>query len=528
MQPAPTNGRPSFVIVALACAVGAAFVLGATARGVGLTPDSTQYLAAATSATQGHGLVTFAWDAEPMRLTHFPPGYPLVLAAAARSGWPPASFARWFNAALFVATIVLAAVMTRRLAPGSFWAPLTVAGMFAVANDLVVAHSMVWTEPLYLTLTLVGLLTLAVAIERRSMALLVIAAAVAGCSAIVRYVGVANMAVVSLAALFWWPSSWWRRVRTAAAVSVVAVIPLTLLLLSGGDTNSATGSRQIAWHPVDAVDLRSLASVAVKWVTPLSDATFLTVVWLIGLSLLGGAVVAARSRAVRSQAAQAARSALARILLLYVAVYGGILTLSMSLADAQTEFDARLLAPLLAVAIMLGVVWLVWPRSQVRGVRLATAAILALVFVAELSRVVPWTRSARSEGIGLRRLAGSDSALVAATSRLPDSARVYSNRPYFLRVQTSRLVPGLPRERNPNSLLPNPRYAEQLRAMCDSAALRETYVVWFPEHESEDATANRYPAVGVGDVTSLPRRGGGGGGGGGGGRVLKVGLACRV
>ena len=528
-QGAPINRRWSFAALAIACVVGAAFVLGATTRGVGLTPDSTQYLAAANSATQGRGLVTFAWDAEPMRLTHFPPGYPLVLAAAARTGWSPASFARWFNAALFAATIVLAALMTRRLAPGSFWAPLTVAAMIAVANDLVVAHSMVWTEPLYLTLTLAGLLALAVAIERQSLALLGVAAGLAGCTAIVRYVGVANMAVVSLAALLWWPASWWRRVSTAAVISLVAAIPLAVVTVSGGGTDAATGSRQIAWHPIDSVDLRSLASVVVKWVTPLSDAAFLTVLWLIGFAVLAGSVIVWRTRAARSHATAqtAAPSILTRILLLYVAVYGVVLTLSMSLADAQTEFDARLLAPILAIAVMLGVVWLSWPPSHARGVRLATAALLVLVFGAELSRLVSWTKTARSEGIGLRRVDGLDSAMVAATSRLPESARVYSNRPYFLRVQTSRMVPGLPRERNPNSLLPNPRYAQQLRAMCDTAALRETYVVWFPEDESEDATANRYPMVGVGEVASLPgrRREGREGAGG---RVLKVGRGCRV
>jgi len=527
-QGAPTNRRWSFAILALACVVGAAFVLGATTRGVGLTPDSTQYLAVANSATQGHGLVTFAWDAEPMRLTHFPPGYPLVLAAAARTGWSPAGFARWFNAALFAVTIVLAALMTRRLAPGSFWAPLAVAALIAVANDLVEAHSMVWTEPLYLTLTLVGLLTLAVAIERQSIALLGVAAGLAGCSAIMRYIGVANMVVVSLAALLWWPASWWRRVWTAAAMSLVAAIPLAVLTLSGGGTDAATGSRQIAWHPIDTVDLRSLASVVVKWVTPWSDATFLTLVWLVVVAVLAGSLFVLRRRAARSQATAATASpVLARTLFLYVAVYGVVLSLAMSLADAQTELDARLLAPIQPIVVMLGVAWLTWPRSPGRGVRLATAALFALVFGAELSRVVSWTRTARSEGIGLRRLAGHDSAIVAATSRLPASALVYSNRPYFLRVQTSRMVPGLPRQRDPNSLLPNPRYAEQLRAMCDTAALRETYVVWFPEDESEDASANRYPTVGVGEVTSLPGWRGQGGGGEG-GRVLKVGPGCRV
>ncbi|MGQ0643265.1 MAG: ArnT family glycosyltransferase [Gemmatimonadaceae bacterium] len=525
-----TNAFPRFwyVGVALACIVGAVFVLGATSRGVGLSPDSVQYLTAAQSAADGRGLITYAWEGEPKPLTHFPPAYPLTLTAAARLGWSSAGFARWFNVGLFALTIVIAVVMTLRLAPHSPWPALSTAALYAAAHDLVVAHSMAWTEPLYLTLTLIGCLILADAIERNAWRLLVVAAVLAGLSAVVRYVGVANIGVVGLAVLLWLSGSWWRRLRMATVASIVAAIPLlgALALGTGGagvDAGAPTGeaggvaNRQLGWHPLDAHDLRMLASVIGKWVSPLSDATYLTAVWLTGLAVLVAALLVGRSRANRTgDAPRPSRPALMRVMWLYVAAYMAVLILSMTLADAQTEFDGRLLVPALAVTLVLGVVWLRPATTDTRDVRLTARAIVALVLVAELSRVLPWQQEARRYGLGLRRLNSTDRQIVAATRQLPREARVYSNRPYFLRVQTSRMVPGLPRERDPNSLLLNPRYAEQVRQMCDETATRETFVVLFSEQESEDPAANGDVVGTNGNVSVLPS-----------GRVIKVRQGCR-
>lgn len=488
--------------VALACAMGAVFVLGATARGIGLSPDSMQYLAASESAVRGDGLVTIAWEGEPTPLTHFPPAYPLLLAAAARGGWSVTEFARWFNVALFALTIVLASVITRRVAPESSWAVPLAALTFAMAHDLVVAHSMAWTEPLYLTLTLAGVLALGSAIKQRSLAWLAIAAAVAGLAALVRYVGVANVGLVALAALFWWPAPLRQRVRAASIGAIIAASPLlTVLAISSGSGDAPVANRQLLWHPLGATDLWMGAAVVGKWVSPLSDANYITAAWLAALLGLVAFVVAARARAQTSLAEpRLAERPLVRMLALYAAMYLTVLVATMTFADAQTLFDPRLLVPMLAVAIIIGVVWL--SRSSALGsrVRLATWSILALVVLAELSRLLPWMLAANVHGLALRRLDPSDRAVVAATQGLTQSARIYSNRPYFLRAQTKRAVAGIPRERDPNTLLPNARLVQQVRAICDSAASKPTYLVLFAKEETEDPTVTVVPASRSGDA----------------------------
>jgi hypothetical protein len=138
--------------------------------------------------------------------------------------------------------------------------------------------------------------------------------------------------------------------------------------------------------------------------------------------------------------------------------------------------------------------------------RRAAFVLLALIFAAGLSRVLPWTHAAYSEGLALRRLDSDDRPLVSATRRLPQTARIYSNRPFFLRVQTSHMVLGVPRARHPNSTLPNPHFEQQVREICDRAASRETYVALYKQSESEDPTATVHGAFRHGQFT--PLRGG--------------------
>jgi 4-amino-4-deoxy-L-arabinose transferase-like glycosyltransferase len=173
-------------------------------------------LTAAANLSDGRGLLTIAWEGDVVPLRHFPPAYPALLASGRSLGLASEATARGLNVALMVATIVVAFVVARRLIPKSPWPAVTVATLFATAHDLVVAHSMAWTEPLYLTLTLLGCLLLARALERASLRLLLSTSALVGVTATVRYVGVANLAALGLAVVIWWPREWWRRVRTAA------------------------------------------------------------------------------------------------------------------------------------------------------------------------------------------------------------------------------------------------------------------------------------------------------------------------
>jgi hypothetical protein len=167
------------------------------------TTDSESYLDVARNLLAGEGLVQRVVDfwrpALPDPLGMWPPGYPLAVALAARSGLEVESAARAVSIAALIGFAIAFHLLARRAA-GAGW------GAFATALALTTprvarAGVMAWSEMLYLALATAGLLGLArlaeatrapPGAERRLPSALpaAIAGLAIGLAATTRYVGV--------------------------------------------------------------------------------------------------------------------------------------------------------------------------------------------------------------------------------------------------------------------------------------------------------------------------------------------------
>jgi len=140
-------------------ALGGVGLVAATPWGLGLSPDSVVYIGAARSLAQGNGL-SLPTDAAAMApLVHYPPLYPALLALASFSGLDVIAAAKWLNVFLFCANIFLAGVIGYRVSGLLPFAILT-AGLVATAFPMALAHSMVWSEPLFIVCQSAALLFL--------------------------------------------------------------------------------------------------------------------------------------------------------------------------------------------------------------------------------------------------------------------------------------------------------------------------------------------------------------------------------
>jgi hypothetical protein len=82
--------------------VGGALVLCGTSRyGIGISPDSVEYVHCARSLSMREGFRTF----DNGHFAQWPPLYPLILSAAGFFGIDPLDGARWINAVLYAALI---------------------------------------------------------------------------------------------------------------------------------------------------------------------------------------------------------------------------------------------------------------------------------------------------------------------------------------------------------------------------------------------------------------------------------------
>jgi hypothetical protein len=209
--------RTGLVVVgALALAAGVAVI---DSRPVGVVHDDAMYVILARSLASGQGYRYLNLPGAP-HATHFPPGYPALLAAVS---WIAPAFPasvvvfKALNAVFLAVAAVLVARFAAARAMGRMWA-LALGATTGVSVPLLVLGSMVMSEPLFLALLLALLPALESLAERPGSArrALLLGAALAACT-LVRSHGIVLLPAVLLVL------GARRRWREAGLVAVAAM-----------------------------------------------------------------------------------------------------------------------------------------------------------------------------------------------------------------------------------------------------------------------------------------------------------------
>ena len=163
--------------------------------------------------------------------TDYPPLYPATLAVTAfATGASTLTASRWIDVVTFTMSAGLVALAAQRIARGSRAAGVVAALIFVASASVLDIHAHAWSEGLFLSLTLGSLLLLARFLEGGRMAIGVAAACLAGAAPMTRYVGIAVVITVVVAALRWRPEPRGRRLRRGGVLTGVALAPALVLL----------------------------------------------------------------------------------------------------------------------------------------------------------------------------------------------------------------------------------------------------------------------------------------------------------
>ncbi len=227
-------------------------MLAATKFGIGITPDSTAYIGAARSLSMGEGLSTLSGhSAELTPLTHYPPLYSSVLALTGAVGTDLPSAARWLNALFFGANIFLVGLGIRSYARHSFWLPMFGSFLVLTAPDIARMHSLALTEPLFLVLTMIGLLYLAMYIKGYQRQFLLVSSSAVALAFITRYVGLATVLAGGFVLLTFDGRNLRRRLTDLVIFGVIACTPMGVWAIRNRLVVGGTTDRQFVFHPVE-------------------------------------------------------------------------------------------------------------------------------------------------------------------------------------------------------------------------------------------------------------------------------------
>lgn len=467
MPPRDSLRLASFFSLFLIVITGTFLVLRATPEGLGLSDDSIAYIAGARSLLAGDGYRE-AWLATNGYVTHFPPGFPSALTVLGWFGLDPLRGARFLNALLFGLNAGLVGILVWRTTP-SLTAGLIAAGLFVLNGEMLQAHAVAMSEPLFIFFSLVSLWMFDLSFEsllyyagektseiegrvkrwrrrNESAAWLVASGVFAGLAYLTRYSGLALVAAL-LVALTVLHTNWRKRLG-GMILFLEGFIPLAAVwaLRNHWTAGNAT-NRSLAWHPLmqENIDtgLRVFADFFIPvtgWFKTLAKtpgAFEAIVVLVLGGALAWTALEAWKFFTKQKQPSLREGSGFIIPLItgLFLFAYLASTVASMTLFDAATKFKLRIVSPVFVCLFILLVCALIWLRKRnVALAALIAVAALGVSFFKQVNTVNTWAKS----GLGFASFQWYDSEAMAFLRELPDEVAIFTNEPGAVYLYTGR------------------------------------------------------------------------------------------
>jgi hypothetical protein len=511
-----TDKRMVLTVVAGLAIAGVFVILLATKPGVGVVPDSTVYFDAARNLANGRGFVVISGTASEFTpLVHYPPLYSSLLALALNGGVTLETAARWLNASLFGANIFLVGYAIAFSVGKSFWLPVLGALLTLTAPDLLAIHSVAMTEPLYLALTLGGLLLLARYLQNGRRSLLVMAAILIALSCLTRYVGVATIASALIGimllqrtenaavgfAFSFRSESMRRRILDAVIFATLCGLPVVTWSirnrLAGG-----TPDRHLAFHPVTLQQVVPAFSTAAQWLLLGKVRNDLRVVaFVIEILALASLTIFLLSKRTQDQGDRREQpTKLPQLLVIFIVAYGALLLITITFVEMDIVLDSRSLLPIHCAALVLGtcLAKMFYRRaSQSRWIQIVLVALAFLFAGSYTLRGGRWLARVQADGQGFVSRAWQESPTMAEIRKLPAGIPIYTNGIDAVYYLSGRRALDIPPRIIHGTGRPNEQYESELSRMNDDLRAQKGVLVYFralPERwflPSEDELRSR-------------------------------------
>lgn len=438
--PDPVGGRTRTLgavwIPALTIAGMVAAIVPAARYGAGVTPDSVAYLSAAKNFAAGSGFMRF----DGVEYVHWPPLFPFLLSIRADSVLDAATTARWINVVAFGGLVAIVALWLRALL-ATRWLAILGTAIVAFGYPLIWVTTHVWSEPLFLLLSILTWRALERARAPGAGAYKVVASVLAALAVLTRYAGL--FLVISCAlALLVSPGPFLRR-RLPAVVMFLGIASIPTLLWLSRNVHvdeTVAGERATSVIGPDSL-IRTMAGTLTRWVLP--RALPIPVRASVVLAVVAALAILAY-RANGSVFSMFSRSPLLAPVL-FLPIYSAGVIMASSVTKLIRPYD-RLLSPLYVPGLLVGLVLLdaVLKRGS-RTTTAATAAGLALLIVYNLAAIGHMTTPAFQADAA--RFAGprwSNSALMSYVKGHAFAEATFTNESQAVYYSTEKYLPAVP------------------------------------------------------------------------------------
>ena len=473
----------TYFVLAILSLNGVFALLFATKLGISIGADSTYYLAAARNLLIDRGLSVLSYyDGETIPMTHYPPLYPILLSILGRFGISPLDGARWLNALLFGANILLAGFIISKYTPGSFWNSML--GSFMVLNSLAMLeiHSWAITEPSFIFFGILGLFLLVTYIDNSKPLFLIASSITISLAVLDRYIGIALVISSIIGILLLSRKRLYIKIIDGIIFFIIGFSPIALWFIRNLNLSGSIVDREMVFHPITFSHIKSLILTIATWLLPASIPVVVRVFFLTVMSLLVLYFLLSRKRKWPN---------FSFLLIIFILIYLIFLIISISFFDAHTLLDNRILSPVYISGIILIFLTLNMSLFAVRKRRLLQVAVI-ITFISLVGFHIPlairWIIYANNHGQGYERDIWKQSQIIQNLRTLPSGICIYTNAADAIYFLTGKPAIMLPRENNPVTKKINNSYSSEVGLLEWRLKNKEAVLVYFNAFPKRDSS----------------------------------------
>jgi 4-amino-4-deoxy-L-arabinose transferase-like glycosyltransferase len=462
-------------------------LLQSTPFGLGLVNDSAAYIGGADNILAGNGYSRLTGGGEIRPITHFPPLFSILLAGMGLLGVETIPAAHRAILGLFGLNAILVGISVRLVTRSKLFSVLG-AALFAVNALFIRVHSFAMSEPLFIFLSLLGLICFAQAFAKKNRAWLVSAGILMGLAAVTRFVGLA-LILAAAAVLVLFARDWKKALQDMVLFSAGWLPLVAAWLVRNQAAAGSSTNRQIGWHPPTWETAQGGIERFWSWLLPdrvvdlLQNYAFfsnylLAILILTLLAVLAYAWIQYR----HSDPDEAGQACLALWFLhgVYIVIYTAAILATITFLDASTPLENRILAPALAsLLILLAVVWhwiWQWKKLYVRIALAVAVFIFSARFISDGRLTI---ENLQKDGQGYSTRVWRESETMQAIRDLPPDTVIYTNRPTAVYLLTGRGAYVTPSPLDPVQMQQRPEYMNDLSRMKEEVREGRAILIFF-------------------------------------------------
>lgn len=465
--------RYRWLLLMIVAILGIALELYLTRNDPGVSGDAVHYMEGARNILAGKGYSRMKADGTAHPLTGFPPGFSLSMSAIGLTGMAPLDASRYLNSFLFGANIFLVGLILLKLTRSI---PISLSGSLITLTfiSLVKIHSWVMSEPLFIFLTLLSLLSFIYYWEKGNWVALILTGFLIGLSTITRYIGLVLPLVISGAILFLSQKPWRRRLAEILVLAGVIAVPVGSWLIRNLLVANTLTNRVLVYHGLSYSLVVTLLDEISSWLFP----NELHLSWRVRIILFMIFVIGTASYSIyllyrqytlKKQKQIGVPGALMGLLTLYFPFYISFLVINATILDATSDDvgNRRYLLPVFT----LGVIWvfgvyqqLGWnarTRQVLQGVSVVAACCLIGLYAV---RTIPFIQNP-GYALGYTDTKNRNDEVVQALRAIDPKQAILTNDYEFVYFITGRPPYTLPADFDQANQTINENFDQDLNSM---------------------------------------------------------------